>query len=301
MQEVIGMLAAAAGVAETEAAELATTDEGRAALQGKIAAKLADVKTNADGRALKSARKAVEDALRAAGVEAAVFEPGREFKDNVTAAVEVLQAQTVADSGKGLSEEQVLKHPAVIKLKNELTLDTERKVNAAKAEVSESLKKEQDDFRREQNLVGVRAWVESQVDSLNPNFSDVPTIAAAQRKDLVAKIISVGTYQQEGTAYVLVDEKGEIIKDAMQNAVKPESKARELAETFYGLAISTDRQAPPLTAEQIAAGARSGLPYTGPKTDNEYANALNAVNTAAEREALTTGYEGYKKDFQPAA
>lgn len=300
MEKLHGILAAAAGVAATEAAELASTDEGLDTLQSKISAKLADVKKNEGKRVLKDTRKAVETALQAAGVDADVFDEGREFKENLAAAVEALQSKTVADTGKGLTEEQVLKHPAVIKLKNELTLDTDRKVTAAKAEVAEALKKEQEDFRKEQNLVGVRAWAEKQVDELNPIFSTTSTIAAAQRKDLVDKIISAGTYQKEGDAYVLVDDKGEIIKDAMQNAVKPETKARQLAETFYGLPVSNPRDTPPLTAAEIAAGARAKQDYTGPKTRAEYDAKVLTLNSREERQALKESFDAYEKETTTA-
>jgi hypothetical protein len=246
-EKVIGILAAAAGVAPTLAAELATTDEGIAELQTKVTAKLASVKKDASGRGLKIAT----DALVAAGADPAVFEEGREFKENVAAAVQAVQAKP--GSSKDLTDEQILKLPAVIKLKNELLLDTDRKVKAAETTAAEALKKDREDFHKEQTLVGVRAWADKQIDELKPIFSDNPAIAANQREMLRNQIVTAGTYQKEGDAYVLVDASGEIIKDAMQNALKPEAKARQLAESLFGLAVSDPKTSPGVKQGDVAA------------------------------------------------
>lgn len=274
-EKVIGILAAAAGVAPSLAAELATTDDGIAELQTKVTAKLADVKKNASARGLKIAT----DALVAAGAEATVFEDGREFKDNVAAAVEAIKGTAAATSANTLTDEQVLKLPAVVQLKNELLLDTDRKVKAAETAATEALKKDREAFQKDQILVGVRSWAEKQVDEeLKPNFSTDPKIAANQRKDLIEKIVNAGTYKPEGASYVLVDGQGEILKDAMQNVLKPEARARELAENFYGLPASIPKDSPQTGQGDVAApGAHAFKDFKGapPKTEDEYMAQLN--------------------------
>lgn len=287
-EKVIGILAAAAGVAPTLAAELATTDEGIAELQTKVTAKLADVKKNASARGLKIAT----DALVAAGAEATVFEDGREFKDNVAAAVEAIKGTAAATSANTLTDEQVLKLPAVVQLKNELLLDTDRKVKVAQTEAAEALKKDREAFQKDQILVGVRSWAEKQVDEeLKPNFSTEPKIAANQRKDLIDKIVAAGTYRPEGAGYVLVDGQGEIIKDAMQNVLKPEARAREIAESFYGLPVSTPKDSPSPKQADVAGGNANGYQFkafkgTPPKNDNDFETLANDPNlsTAALKE-----------------
>ncbi len=285
-EKVIGILAAAAGVAPSLAAELATTDEGIAELQTKVTAKLADVKKNASARGLKIAT----DALVAAGAEATVFEDGREFKDNVAAAVEAIKGAAAASSANTLTDEQVLKLPAVVQLKNELLLDTDRKVKAAETAANEALKKDREAFQKDQVLVGVRSWAEKQVDELRPVFNPDPKVAANQRKDLIEKIVNAGTYRPEGAGYVLIDAQGEILKDAMQNVLKPEARARELAENFYGLAVSTHKDSANIT-QKDADGNKSGFQFkefkgTPPKNDEEYLNLANdtSLSTAALKE-----------------
>lgn len=285
-EKVIGVLAAAAGVAPTLAAELVTTEEGIADLQSKVTAKLADVKKNASGRAIKIAT----DALIAAGVDAAVFEEGREFKENVTAAVQAVQAK--GGAAKDLTDEQILKLPAVIKLKNELLLDTDRKVKAAETAAADALKKDREDFQKEQTLVGVRAWADKQIDELKPNFSDNPTIAANQREMLRNQIISAGTYQKEGDAYVLVDGQGEIMKDAMQNPLKAADKARQLAESLFGLPVSQPKESAGVRQGEVATGGT----YTGPKSQDEVDEAVAGMarNTPAERAKVQADFVAWQ-------
>ena len=271
-EKVIGILAAAAGVAPTLAAELATTDEGIADLQAKVTAKLADVKRNASARGLKIAT----DALVAAGADATAFEEGREFKDNVAAALEGIQAKAASTAGGDLPEEQLLKLPAVVALKNRLTLETEQKVQTARKEAADSLKQERADFEKAQTMVGVRAWAEKQVTALDPNFSTNAEIATAQREDLIEKIISAGTYQKQGDGYVLLDKDGEIRKDTSENPLKPEEEARKLATRFYGLPVAGKREIP--------AAGRTGDAEGAIKTKEDFDAAV--VKAQANPEAL---------------
>lgn len=293
-EKLIGMLAAASGVAETEVAELIKTDEGIDSLSQTLDTKFTKVRDDADKRATKKTRTDVEKVLKDAGVEDARF-------DNLPAAIETLttKAAESATGGK-LDEATVLKHPAVVALKNKLTLETEQKVNEARQQEQQKLQQERESFAREQVAAQVREKAGALIDQLQPVFSQNPTVAANQRQRLLADLTS-GRYLVENGELVPVDADGEVVKDAQLNPLKFEALVRKTVTDNFDLPVSTDRSAPTLTAEQIAAGARAKQEYTGPKTDDEYANALNATNTAAEREALKTAYDGFKQDSQPAA
>lgn len=298
-EKITGILAAAAGVAATEAAELLTTDEGIATLQSKVTAKLADVKKNEGNRVLKDTRKAVEEVLKSAGVSAEVFEEGRGFKENITAAVEVLQSQSLTTGAKDLTPEQILKLEPVVRLKNEMTLDADRRVKAAETAAADALKKDREDFAKEQTLVGVRAWADTQIDLLKPNFSDNTAIAANQRAILRDQIIGAGTYRKEGDGYVLLDASGEIIRDSSENVLNPADKARLLAESLFGLPVSDPKASPGVKQSDVAAHDAS---YTGPTTQADYeAKLVLTAPGSAERAKLVDDWRGYKDKNQPAA
>lgn len=293
-EKVIGILAAAAGVAATEAAELVTTDEGIETLQGKMAAKVADVKKNADGRALKITR----DAFISAGVDPDVFQEGRAFKENIGAAVESLHEVAVGKSGEGkLTDEQVLKHPAVVKFKNDLTLEADRKVEQAKKEVADGLKAEREAFEAQKIEGVVREYYSREVDKLNPNFSTNPAVAANQRKDLIEKLIKAGKHQLDAAGNpVLLDEEGEVKKDSMGNVVKAESLAREVTTQYYDLPVATERQG---TAHQQPKPGDK-VEYKGPKTRDELNEKLANLNTPADRKKLTEEFEAHEKETSSA-
>jgi len=298
-EKITGILAAAAGVAATEAAELLTTDEGIATLQSKVTAKLADVKKNEGNRVLKDTRKAVEEVLKAAGVSADVFEEGRGFRENVTAAVEALQSQSLTAAAKDLTPEQILKLEPVVRLKNEMTLDADRRVRAAETTAADALKKDREAFEQQQTLVGVRAWADTQIDALKPNFSDNPTIAANQRNILRDQIIGAGTYRKEGDSYVLLDAAGEIIRDSAENVLNPADKARQLAESLFGLPVSAPKTSTGIKPGQVA--SHDGT-YTGPTTQAEYeAQLVQTAPGSAERTKLVDDFRAYKDKNASAA
>ncbi|KAA9333399.1 hypothetical protein F0P96_10545 [Hymenobacter busanensis] len=286
-EKVIGILVAAAGVTATEAAELLTTDEGIAELQSKVTAKLAEIKDNADKRATKKTREAVEAALKAKGIEKPSFASLSDHLDE-------LESKTVASASAGsLTDDQVLKHPAVVRYKNQLTLEADQKVQAAKQEAAEALKKDREAFTQQQTDAKVRAFAEQQVDALKPVFSSNPAIAANQRKDLVEKLVKAAKWQAEGNELRLLDEDDELLKDAAQNVVKPEAKAREIITSYYELPVSQPRESAGVSQEQV--GRSTATTYAGPKNQEEYDAQLLLTAPGADRQKFIADYKAYQE------
>ncbi len=287
-EKILGFLATAAGVAAPEAAELATTDEGIDTLIRKAserdASKVLDIRKDANGRALKIATAA----FTKLGVDPSLFVEGREFKDNVAAAAEALQSSALESAGKGtLTDEEILKLPAVKKLKSDILSEADRKVEAAKKEASEALTKEKQEFRKEQ--VGAKAlkYVRGLIDEMNPDFGKNPTIAANRRKELEAKLIKELAWDAEGDNVRLVDTEGEALRDASHNLVVPADKVREIVTSYYELPVSTERQSPGLTPEAAAsAAAADAKKFQGemPKTAADYAALLPTLGPEAKQE-----------------
>lgn len=288
-EKLIGILAAAAGVAETEIAEYLKSDEGIDSISQALDTKFTKVRDDADKRATKKTRTEVEKALKEAGVEDARF-------DNLPAAIETLTSQAAQSaSGGKLDEATVLKHPAVVALKNTLTLDIERKVTEARTEERQKLQQQREEFSREQTAATVREQASALIEQLQPVFSLNPVVAANQRKRLLEEL-TTGRYLVENGELVPVDADGEVVKDAQLNPLKFEAVVRKMVTDNFDLPTSTARNTPPLTAAQIAAGAHAKATYTGPTTPDAYADALNQLNTAADRTALKTAYDSYKND-----
>lgn len=285
-EKLLGILVAAAGVTETEAAELATTDEGIAELQSKVSAKLADVKKNADGRALKTTREAVEAALKAKGIENPSFA-------TLSAHLDELESKSVASaSGGKLTDEAVLKHPAVIDLKNRLSLETDTKVKAAKQEAQQELKDKVAAFEQQQTETAVRQWARQQIAELKPVFSQNAAVAANQAKDLEDKIVQAAKWKKEGDALQLYTDQGELLRDANENIVSADAKARDIITSYYELPVSQHRDAAGLTQEQIN---RNQSAYAGPKNQAEYDAALLATAPGEDRQKLITSYKAYQE------
>ena len=293
-EKLIGMLAAASGVAEAEVADLIKTDEGIDSLSQTLDTKFTKVRDDADKRATKKTRTEVEKALKEAGVEDARF-------DNLPAAIETLTTKAAESATGGrLDEATVLKHPAVVALKNKLTLETEQKVNEAVQQEQQKLQQEREHFTREQVAAQVREKAGALIDQFQPVFSQNPAVAANQRQRLLADLTS-GRYLVENGELVPVDADGEVVKDAQLNPLKFEALVRKTVTDNFDLPVSTDRSAPTLTAEQIAAGARAKQDYTGPKTRAEYDAKVLTLNDREQRQALRESFEAYEKDSQPAA
>lgn len=291
-EKLIGMLAAAAGVAETEVAELIKTDDGIESLSQTFDAKFTKVRDDADKRATKKTRTEVEKVLKEAGAEDARF-------DNLPGALDALTSKaTEAAAGGKLDEATVLKHPAVVALKNSLTLDIERKVSEARKEERQTLQTEREQFSREQTAATVREQANTLIDELKPVFSLNPTVAANQRKRLLDEL-TTRPYLLENGELVPVDAAGEVETDAMKNPLKFTALVRQIVTENFDLPTSQERNAPVLTAEQIAAGAKARLPYTGPTSKEAYADALNQLNTPAERAALREQFAAYEIEHPP--
>lgn len=294
MEQLLGIVAAAAGVAETEAAELATTDEGIASLKKKIsdkdAAKVLEIRKDANGRVLKIATAA----FTKLGVDPTVFEEGREFKENLAAAAEALQSSALESAGKGtLTDEEVLKLPAVKKLRSDILAEADRKVETAKKEASESLTKERQEFRREQVEAKSLKYVREQIAEMNPDFGTNATIAANRQRDLEQRLLKELPWDADGETVRLVDAEGEVLRDASHNVVQPADKVREIVTSYYELPISTHKDPSGISQTDVNRNQQTQLThYKGelPKTEADYVALANDPNLKSEALKEVQGY-----------
>lgn len=270
-EKVIGLLATAVGVAATEAAELATTDEGIATLQTKLTAKLAGIKDDADGRALKL----VTQAFKAAGVDAVVFEKGREFKENLSAAVSALESKVSEKAGESLTPEQALAHPAVKQKLNEAATATAGKVKEAQDQMRAELETERAAINRDRTVSKVSERANALIAELNPVFSTDPTRAANQRAKLLSEI-TAGNFVEVGGQLYPADKDGEVLK-VLGNPVDLDAFVRQQTTSLYDLPLSTERQSPGVTQSQVAAADTRTI-----KTKEQYDAAYikNQANSA---------------------
>ncbi|GAB3303639.1 hypothetical protein [Hymenobacter tenuis] len=292
-EKLIGILAAAAGVVETEVAELIKTAEGVDTLSDHLEAKISKVRDDADKRATKKTRTEVEKALKSAGIADASFA-------DLPAAIEALQTQASTTATKDLSDDQLLKHPSVVKELNKLRSAQEQAIESARQEERQKLEAQRQAFTKQQTDAKVRQEVERFITEYDPNFSPDPARAARQREKLVNDLVAQGGYQlsEDGTSVQLIDADGNLLTGKMNNPVKLADRVREYAEDLYGLPLSTDRQSPGLTPTDAATATRST--YTGPKTQQELDEAILKANTAQERIALNQGWEKFQQET-PAA
>lgn len=284
-EKVIGILAAAVGVAPTEAAGLATTDEGIAQLQTKLTAKLAGIKDDADGRALKL----VTQAFKASGVDAVVFEKGREFKENLAAAVSALESKAAEKAGDGLTPEQALAHPAVKQKLNEAATATASKVKEAEDRLRGELETERAAITRDRTVAKVSEQANAIIAQLNPVFSADPTRAAHQRAKLLAEITAGNFVEVSGRLYP-ADKDGEVLQ-VLGNPVDLDAYVRQQTTSLYDLPTSTDRSSPGIKPGETASGA-----YAGPKTQEEVdAKTLELQRaTPAERAKVQTDFDAWQ-------
>lgn len=288
-KELLGIVSAALGVDETEVTETLQSEDGPAKLKTQvedfIATGLADAKKSADGRALKSTRNAVEKALKSVGIDYK-FDPDKAFDLNVSAALESYESKVAESAGQSttLTDEQILKLPQVVKLKNELTLDAERRETAAREQERESLKKEREDFTRQQTENQVRSKFKKELAVLNPIFSADAKRAANQAQDLEDKVAKAGPWQTEGDETYLLDEDGEIKKDRLGKPVTLSTFTREVITNYYDLPVATPKQNAGLTPEQVNTPQPT---YAGPKSEEEYQQTLSKLNTPQERADLS--------------
>lgn len=287
-EKLIGILAAALGATETEVTETLKSDDGSEQLQSQLKAKLKarfDDGVKASDKKLKGK---VEAAFKAKGVEIASF-------DDLETGLDELASKAPQASADGkLTDDQVLQHPAVKKLRNDLTLQQEQAVQKAKEETQTALQSQIEDFNRKQTQTSVRQKAEQILAELKPVFDADPTRAAKQKQRLLEDIVN-GSYQVEEDGTVrLLDKDGELRKDDMGNTIKFNDYVKQVTTDYYPLPAATERQNAGLTPEQIAAAGRADA-YTGPKTEQDYANALNAENDPAKRIALSTAYKAFKE------
>lgn len=276
LKRLVGFVARSLKKTEDEVAEAISSDEAVRGLSQDFADHIQTVDTNAYKRAELKIKKTTEQILAAKGLKDVSF-------DKLGEALDVLEQQAREKGGTALSEEEIMRLPAVVKLKNTHATEKEQIATAAKLEERNALATERQQFQQQQQAVIVRAAAEAKVRELNPNLGDNPTIAANRFEELVDKIVS-GNYKVEGQQIIpLKPGTDEYLTDEKTgHTIKFEDTVRGTVTRLYELPVATDRQSPGLTPEQVAAANR-GTNFThfkgkAPKTEQEYVTLANDPN-----------------------
>jgi hypothetical protein len=276
LEKAIAMISAASGADATAVAERLESD----ATAEAIATEFFEPKYKAQRDqghkiATDKTRKAVETALKAAGVEDASF-------DALPAAIETLQSKAAAANPAALTPEQLLKQKPVVDALNAERLKTDTAVADAEKRVRGELETERQQFQQQRTSAAVRAAAEAEIARLNPNFTAGKE--AVQKERLIRELLSEGKFQlAENGEIQLVDEDGNVLPGKLGNGVaKFADLVRERAEDVYGLPVSSPRESAGLTPEQIAAGQGATVfkEFKGaaPKTAEEYQELANDPN-----------------------
>ncbi len=277
MEELLGIVAAALGLAETEVTETLESEGGAGKITALLDKSYDDAKNAADGRATKKTRTEVEKAFKNRGVDFK-FDEKKSFDLNVAAAVEALETKlsaTPGDAPNALTEQQILNLPFVKKLKNDHTLELDRKVQEAEEKVKNDLKSEREKFEQEQIEIDAREFIRKQLATLNPNVGDDdPELAANRLKRLENDIYKAGNWKKDGKELVLYDAEGNILTDDSGKVIKPEMLVREETTSLYKLPVSTPKTSTGHTQPAPASGSQEAPKhYKGelPKNATEYA------------------------------
>lgn len=273
LEKAIAMISAASGAEATAVAERLESD----ATAESIATEFFEPKYKAQRDqghkiATDKTRKAVENALKAAGVDDASF-------DALPAAIETLQSKAAAANPAALSDEQALKLPAVVKALNAQKLVTDSAVAEAVKTTKAELETERQAFAQQRTSAAVRAAAEAEISRLNPNFT--PGKEAAQRERLVSELLREANFQLSDSGEIqLIDADGNVLPGKLGNGVaKFADLVRERAEDVYGLPVSSPRQNANLTQAEIdaAKGAQVPMHFKGvvPTTTQEYIKLAN--------------------------
>ena len=286
LKRLAGIFARVLKKTEEEVAEAVSSDETVSSLEQAFKDHITTVDTNGYKRAELKIKKEVEKALAAKGVQGADF-------DKLADGLEYVEQQALEKSGKSLSDEQVLSHPAVKKLQNQFITEKEQIATAAKTEAEKSLADKVNAFRREQTNATVEAEANRIIGELNPLFSQNATVAANQRRLLLDQL-KAGQYEVKDGKLIALKEDGTYKTDDLGHAVKFDELVRSTVTSYYDLPLATDRQSAGLTQAQIDA-ARSGQKqmqhFKGklPANENEYLELVNdtTANSYEARKELT--------------
>ena len=297
LDKAISIIAAASGADPASVAERLTTDTAADTLASELfeptykAQRDQGHKIGTD----KAVRRVVQ-ALKAAGATSVTAET---LLDTLPDTLTELQGQASAANPAALTAEQLLKQKPVVDALNAERLKIDTAVADAEKRVRGELETERQAFRQQRTEAAVRAALAAEIDQLNPNFT--PGKEAAQKERLIRELLAEGGYAlSDAGAIQLVDADGNVLPGKLGGVAKYEDRVRERAEDVYGLPKSTERSAPTLTAEQLAAAGQQPE-YTGPKTQQEYDAALLKAAPGEARQQLRAGFTTYQKSQDPPA
>lgn len=246
-QRLLGVVAATLNKPADEVAEAAKSEEGIATLTDsfKVYRKTQyDAGHKASEKAIKST---VEAALRKRGAADASF-------DELDAALDAVEASVRDKAGKSLTSEELLKQKPVIDALNAKDRERETAVQLAKTEAEQAVTKDREAFQKEQQSVKVENAARKAISTLNPNLHTDPAKAERQLNRLIADI-KAGEYEVDATGNIRpVDEKGAYLTNEHGHPVVFDEHVRSIVTAEFDLPVSTPRDSPGLTPEQIAAG-----------------------------------------------
>ncbi|MBF9140840.1 hypothetical protein [Hymenobacter properus] len=269
-KRLVGQVARALNLSAETVADYAESDEAIKGLSKAFKDNRETLDTAGYQRAEGKIKQDVEKALKARGVEAPSF-------DKLTDALDQLETTAASKGGGTLSDEDVLKHPAVKRALTEAENEKMRAVDAAKKEGDEELSQKRAAFLKEQQDAQVEQKARAIIAELNPNLN--PDSAKAQRQiaRLVADIKN-GHYKQEADGTLTpIDAEGKYLDNGAGGSKSFAEHVREVVTSEYDLPAAEKR-------DHVPTGTPAAAKATGIKTKEEFDEAY--VKNMADPKAL---------------
>lgn len=271
-KRLLGVVALTLNKSEAEVEEAVKSDEAVAQLTADFKAYRKTQFDDGVKAAEKKTKSTVEAALRKRGADIDSF-------DQLDAALDQLETTAREKAGQKLTDEDVQKHPSVVKLLNAKDREKEQAVAQARTEAEKAVEEKVQAFRQEQTAAKVQAAAEAKIRELNPVLSQDATRAANQVKALV-KEIQAGKYEVTESGDILpLDDNGQYRKNELGHTVKFDEVVRGLVTSYYDLPVSSPKDSPGIKPQDVTRD-QSGAQFThfkgqAPKTKEEYINLAN--------------------------
>ncbi|WP_179022049.1 hypothetical protein [Winogradskyella forsetii] len=183
--------------------------------------------------------------------------------DLIDKVVELSSKAQKTDFSK-LSEEDLKKHPAFIKIQNEKDKTFKEREQQLQDEFDSKLK----DFSRKELFGKVEKRAISLLDSMNPVLSEDPVKAANQKKFLTLELQGLD-FQQEGDEFIPLKD-GKRLEDGHGHGITFEKFVKGKAASLYDFKQADDRGTPPPGGDGGSGGSTKA-----PKSEAEYAKVMS--------------------------
>lgn len=181
-----------------------------------------------------------------------------------------------------LSNDEIVKHPEVIRLLNE----KEKTFKEKEKELKEGFDSQLAKFNRDKTFSVVSNKALLAFESLNPVLSPDPKKAAKQ-KEIILRELDNYDYQIEGDTITPLNKDGKRLENAHGHGIGFEELVKSVSEPYFDFQQSEKRDAPP-----AGQGSGDGGGIKIPKTEAEYAEMISDTSIPLEeRQKIRESYQ----------